>query len=85
MSTPRKSIHSAEYIAIVERLVGTRKSLKMTQTELGERFGENQAFISSLERRQRRIDMWEFVRLCHALGVQPSEILDPLYESLSRQ
>lgn len=75
MPAPRKSVHASPYIAIVERLIARRKQLKMTQTELGEQFGENQAFISSLERRQRRIDMWEFVRLCRALGVDPVEVL----------
>lgn len=75
MTSDRKSIHAAPYVAIVERLVARRRELKLTQTQLGERFGENQAFISSLERRQRRIDMWEFVRLCRALDVDPTTIL----------
>lgn len=75
MPTDRKSIHAAPYIAIVDRLIARRKELKMNQTELGRRFGENQAFISSLERRQRRIDMWEFVRLCRALNLEPADVL----------
>lgn len=76
MTSDRKSIHAPPYVAIIDRLVARRKELKLTQTQLGERFGENQAFISSLERRQRRIDMWEFVRLCRALDIEPAVVLD---------
>ncbi len=76
MPNDRKSVHAAPYIALVERLIARRRELKLTQTELGARFGENQAFISSLERRQRRIDMWEFVRLCRALETEAASLLD---------
>lgn len=74
----RKSVFEQPYIAIVDRLIARRRELGMTQTDLAEIFGEDQAFISSLERRQRRIDVWEFVRLCRALKFAPSSILDAL-------
>lgn len=76
MAKVRKSVFEQPYVDIVDRLIARRHELGMTQTDLAEAFGEDQAFISSLERRQRRIDVWEFVRLCRALKLMPSAILD---------
>jgi transcriptional regulator with XRE-family HTH domain len=78
MPKPRKSAFEAPYIAIVDRLIARRHELKMTQTDLATAYGEDQSFISRVERRQRRIDVYEFVRLCRALSIAPSEILDAL-------
>lgn len=50
----------------------------MSQSDLAEAYGEDQPFISRVERRQRRIDVYEFVRFCRALQLSPSEILDPV-------
>ena len=75
MPRPRKSAFDAPYIEIVDRLIARRLELKMTQTDLGAAFGEDQSFISRVERRQRRIDVYEFVRLCRALDLDPGTVL----------
>ncbi len=75
MPQPRKSAFEEPYIAIIDRLSDRRQELTITQAELGERFGEDQSFISRVERRQRRIDVWEFVRLCRLLDLDPSAVL----------
>ena len=75
MSKPRKSPFSRPYEEIIRRLISRRKDIGITQVELGAAFGENQSFISSIERRQRRIDVYEFVRLCRILQIEPGEIL----------
>lgn len=80
MPKARKSAFSPEYGDIIERLIARRLRLGMTQTELGEAYGENQSFISRVERKQRRIDVYEFVRLCRILRIRPGTILQPLYE-----
>lgn len=76
MPKPRKSAFSGPYEAIIDHLVARRREIGMTQAELGAAYGEDQSFISRVERRQRRIDVYEFVRLCGALGIRPSAILD---------
>jgi transcriptional regulator with XRE-family HTH domain len=78
MPNPRKSAFSAPYIAIVDGLIARRREIGMTQAELGKAFGEDQSFISRIERRQRRIDVFEFVRLCRALNVAHGKILDKI-------
>lgn len=80
MPKPRKSAFSPQYLGIIERLIDRRRELEMTQVELGEAYGEDQSFISRVERRQRRIDVYEFVRFCHALRIKPSSILDDISE-----
>lgn len=80
MPKPRKSAFDAPYIEIIDRLIARRKALGMSQTELGTAFGEDQAFISRIERRQRRLDVWEFVRFCRALHVEPGTLLLDLEE-----
>jgi len=82
MPKPRKSAFSAPYVELIGRLAKRRHDLGMTQADLGTAYGEDQSFISRVERCQRRIDVYEFVRLCRILHLEPSEILDgvPLTE-----
>jgi transcriptional regulator with XRE-family HTH domain len=78
MPKPRKSAFEDGYIAIIDALIARRRELGMTQADLGEAYGEDQSFISRVERRQRRIDVWEFVQFCRALKVEPAEMLGGL-------
>ena len=80
MPKPRKSSFSAPYVAIVDRLIARRRDLGLTQAELAELYGEDQSFISRIERRQRRIDAYELVRLCGTLKIEPAEVLANLPE-----
>lgn len=75
MPKPRKSAFDEGYIAIIDALIARRRELGMTQVDLGNAYGEDQSFISRVERRQRRIDAWEFVRICRLLKVDPGELL----------
>jgi len=81
MPKPRKSPFEEPYIEIIDRLIARRKELDMTQADVGVAFGEDQSFISRVERRQRRIDVWEFVRWCRILQLNPSAILDDMAAS----
>jgi predicted transcriptional regulator len=78
MPTPRKSAFEAPYIEIIDRLIARRRELGMSQTDLAKAYGEEQPFISRVERRQRRVDVWEYVRFCRALRIEPGELLKDL-------
>ena len=78
MVYPRKSAFAAPYMEIVGRLVRRRREIGMTQEQLGEAFGENQSFISRIERCQRRMDVYEFVRFCRILQAEPAAILSDI-------
>lgn len=75
MPKPRKSAFDDGYIAIVEALISRRRELGLTQTELADQYGEDQSFVSRIERRQRRIDVWEFARFCRILKLDPGEVI----------
>jgi len=83
MPKPRKSPFDDGYIAIIERLVARRRELGMTQEQLASAYGEDQSFISRVERRQRRIDVWEFVLFCVALDVDPGALLKDTFAERS--
>lgn len=80
MPHARKSAFASPYIELIERLVRRRRELGMTQEQLGSAFGEDQSFISRVERCQRRIDVYELVRLCRILRLKPSDLLDAVEE-----
>ena len=54
-----KTIYSQEYALFLKLLRDTREKLGLTQTELAERLGQTQSFVSKVERSERRIDVVE--------------------------
>lgn len=80
MPQPRKSAFARPYIALIGQLIERRREIGMTQEQLGAAYGEDQSFISRVERCQRRIDVYEFVRFCRILRINPSAILDGVEE-----
>lgn len=69
------SLYSDDYVAFVDALVAVRRELGVTQDELAARLRKPQSFVSKSERRQRRIDVMEFVAIAEALGQDPGELL----------
>lgn len=81
MPKPRKSLFADPYIEIIHRLIERRKALGVTQWDLAKAYGEDQSFISRIERCQRRLDVYEFTVMCRILNIDPSELLRPIWES----
>ncbi len=79
MPKPRKSLFCAEYVEIIEGLISRRKALGMSQWDLANAYGEDQSFISRIERMQRRLDVYEYTVFCRILGIEPGEILRPIW------
>ncbi len=77
------SLYSDDYIAFVDGLVAVRRRLGVTQDELAARLGKPQSFVSKSERRQRRIDVVEFIAIADALGQDPEALLGRLRASLT--
>ena len=63
MSRP---LSSDAYKAMIDRLVDARRAAGIRQVELAERLGKPQSFISKVERRERRIDVVEFIIIARA-------------------
>lgn len=70
-----KSIHTERYATLLAALIECRKAQGLNQTQLAERVGRPQSYISKIENAERRLDVIEFVELCEAIGVEASELL----------
>lgn len=84
MPKPRKSLFADPYIEIVQRLIARRRELGMTQWDLAKAYGEDQSFISRIERMQRRLDVYEFTVFCRILQVDPGDFLRPVWQAVPR-
>lgn len=70
-----KDAYDPAYSVILDGLIARRKALGMTQVELAQAMGTDQSQISKFERRERRVDLIDYVRFCAALRLDPAELL----------
>jgi transcriptional regulator with XRE-family HTH domain len=70
-----KSVFTAEYEAFLCSLISARKTAGMTQQELADRLDKPQSFVSKYERRERRLDVVEFVTISKVIGIDPCQIV----------
>jgi transcriptional regulator with XRE-family HTH domain len=64
-----QSTHHRRYQAFLDLLRSWRTEAGLTQSEVGERLGNTQTFVSKVERGERRLDVVEFAEWCEALGL----------------
>ena len=67
--------HNPQYIEFVTRLRNVRRARGLTQTELGHLLRKPQAFVSKVERCERRLDIIEAVEWCRALVKDIGDVL----------
>jgi transcriptional regulator with XRE-family HTH domain len=63
------------YAAIIEGLIRHRKRIGMTQWDLARKIGTDQSQISKFERRERRMDIADYARICESLSLDPGLLL----------
>jgi len=73
-------LHTEKYAELIKWLVEQRKAHGLKQTDVAERLGKPQSFVSKYENCERRLDILEFVEVVRALEVDPlpkfKELLD---------
>ncbi len=69
-----RSVHSKPYKDLLALLIAARERVGLTQTELADRIGRTQSFVSKCERGERRLDVVEFVEFVKAMGLDPKVI-----------
>lgn len=67
-----KTIYSAEYRWLVQRLRVRREEVGLTQTALSLELGWPQQRLSAIEAGARRLDVMEFLHLTTHLGLTPA-------------
>lgn len=68
------SMFTDAYKVLVNVLVKARKTAGLTQTELGQRLGKGQKYVSVIETGVRRVDLIEFYAIARALGCDPVQL-----------
>ena len=77
-----KSVFTEEYEVLLRRLISARGDAGLTQQDLANRLNRPQSFVSKYERRERRLDVLEFVLVCRVLDVDACSIIRVVEESL---
>ncbi len=80
-----KSVFTREYAALLRLLKETRAAANLTQTQLAERLGQSQSFVSKCERGERRLDLIQLRKICQILGSSLPEFVAELERRLSRK
>ncbi|MFB6348352.1 helix-turn-helix domain-containing protein [Moraxella sp. ZJ142] len=70
-----KTIYQDRYANLINTLVLIRKNRKLTQFQVAQHLGKPQSYIAKIEKRERKLDVLEFIQLCETLEVSPSEII----------
>lgn len=60
---------------MIRVLRDARVAADLTQQAVADRMGRSQSFVAKVEGCERRLDVVEFVDLCHAIGQEPSSLL----------
>lgn len=70
-----KTIYHPQYVALIELLIQARKALSLTQLQLATILGKQQSYIAKVEVCERKLDVFEFIEWCRALGQVPSDLI----------
>jgi transcriptional regulator with XRE-family HTH domain len=78
-----KSINSTASEKLASLLRSARSESKMTQSELAERLGLPQSFVSKYESGERRLDLVELRQICNALEISLADFVRRYEKELS--
>lgn len=70
-----RPLNSPRYAALREGIRAARNARGMTQVEVAKRLGRPQSYVADFERRERRIDVVEYLALAEAIGFDPLTML----------
>lgn len=70
-----KTIYNHDYQKLIQSLIALRKTQRLTQAQIAEQLGKPQSYIAKIEVCERKLDILEFVALCHCLNTKASDII----------
>ena len=76
-----KSVHTDRYTKFRMLLISIRTNLSLTQTQLAEKLGKPQSFVSKFESGERRLDFIEVLDLAECLGFDVGNLADAVGNS----
>lgn len=81
----KSSPYSPHYEKLRTWLKKQRDASGLTLREASLAMGRHHSVLGKMEQDRRKIEVLEFVRYCHVLGVDPHEGLDILIESVQHE
>lgn len=69
-------MHRHQYELFRKLLIAARDHAKLTQTQVAQRLGKPQSYISKYERGERRLDFTEFLELADIFAIDPVEFIE---------
>lgn len=69
----KKTISSEEYLNLINWLSAARVSQGIGMRVLAERLDVPHSVVQKIESLERRLDVFEYVKYCNALGIDPRE------------
>lgn len=79
------SLHSHHYQIFRSLLVAAREKSGLTQTQIAEKLGKPQSFISKYERGERRLDFTEFIELANMLEIDIADFVSCYQSAVTRR
>ncbi|GAB4523761.1 MAG: helix-turn-helix transcriptional regulator [Anaerolineae bacterium] len=78
-----KSVFTEEYDIFLQNLISARKAADITQQDLADVLSKPQSFVSKYERKERRLDVVEYVIISRAIGIDPCSIIREIEKRLT--
>ena len=72
----RSEIYSEEHQRLRAALKRERLEAGLRQSDLAQRTGRSQAYISKFEKGHLRLDVIDFLHFCEVIGCDPHALLD---------
>lgn len=77
----QKSIHTQEYKALIAWLKENREKRGLTMRELADKLDVSHSWIGKVEQLERRLDVYEYARLCECLEIKPEHGIKKLHKN----
>ena len=74
----RRGIQDERYRRLLDILVAARRSAGLSQTDVAVRLDKPQQFVSRYELGERRLDVFEYVDVAMAIGLEPITVIKKL-------
>lgn len=69
-------VHDPKYTIFRDMLVAARLELNLMQSQVAEKLGRPQSFVSKYERGERRLDLPEFVEIAEVLELDMANFIE---------
>lgn len=73
-----KSVFTDKYNEFLKIMIAARKQAGMTQQRLAELLNKPQSYVSKYERRERRLDIIEFLTIAKVLELDPCNVIQQI-------